>query len=138
MPVAAVKTEADAWVPTLGRVNEILGKSMRVLAEFNFITRDSGANSHAEMTQLIEQQELCAVILNAFGKYSGRGYGSITIEIPDTHDVSVPTLTEKQRRAIAMIDRWLAGDEDEHAEALEAVAKGVDFHRKGYRTLFEK
>lgn len=137
MFVAAIKTEADTSFPTLEQVVEIIGKPMRVLAECNFSERESGGKTQAEKANFIEQQEMYAAILNVFGKFTGRGDGSVTIAIPIDLPSREQVLTQRQQNAIALIDRWLLEDEDDHAESLKVIAESVDFHRRGYRTLFD-
>lgn len=137
MPVAAIKTEADTWVPTLERFNEIFGKSMRVLADLQFIEHDSSANSQVQKTQLSERQELCAAIINVFGKISTSVHGSITIELPKTHDTPAPALTEKQQRSIALVNKWMLEDREEQTEAMRRFMEAIDEDREGYRTLYK-
>lgn len=137
MPVAAIKTEADTWVPTSEHIYEIIGKPVHILAEVNFNMRESGAKSRDEIAQLSAQQELCASILRAFGKYSKHGHGTVTIEFDTGHAGLKPALTEKQRRSIALVKKWMTEDRDEQTEAMRRFMEAIDEEREGYRTLYK-
>ena len=66
-----------------------------------------------------------------------RKTGNTFIANPVDHEAPVLTAKQRQKNAVAMIDRWLLEDEDDHAKSLKVIAESVDFPRRGYRTLFD-
>ena len=137
MPVIAIETVTDTWVPARGQIDEILGRNLRLLAEINSYVHESNAKSRDEMARISAQQELYAVIFKAAGKYSRRGQTSVTNEIPIDHDASTPSLTGKQRRSIALVKKWITEDKDEQTRAMRLYMETVDEDREGYRELYK-
>lgn len=137
MPVAAIETVTDTWVPTLGQVDEIIGKLMRVFAKVNSYDRESDAKGRDEIAQLNTQQQLYAAILKTFGKFLRPGHKSVTIEIHIDHYAPAPSLTEKQRRSIALVKKWMSEDRDEQTEAMRRFMEAIDEDREGFRTLYK-
>jgi len=137
MPVTAIETVTDTWIPIRGQIDEILGENLRLLAEINSYGHESSAKSRDEMVQISAQQELVSAIFKTAGKYLRRGHTSVTNEIPMDHDASTPSLTEKQRRSIALVKKWMTEDKDEQTRAMRLYMETVDEDREGYRELYK-
>lgn len=138
MSVAANETVTETWKPTSEHFDEIIRKPMPILGEVATHALDLNLASGTEKAQLSIEHKLCEAILIAFGKYTLQGRGSVTIEYDKSHVGLKPALTEKQRRSIDLVKKWMTEDRDEQTEAMRRFMAAIDESREGYRTLYKK
>jgi hypothetical protein len=47
-----------------------------------------------------------------------------------------PKLSANAERAIALLDKWLIEDQEEHAATLEEISTSINENRRGFRPAF--